>query len=314
MLHDWSVLTRTARDAPLALHLHISKTGGTTLRTLGASLLNRTDCNWNLREGQLPGHAQAARNSSCDFISIEAPAASLPWTWDGVSWPERGFTVTVLRNPFEQWYSVVRHTISLLSKQERSIPPSELALERHELAQSATAILRVGARNGSFTSTLYGGHDPRNMQTRWLGPSLDAALARISDSRMLVLITEFYDASLCLAAVAAGNFGSAARARCACTATRRPIAPHKNARPGLAGTEGGSAHYDLDANTEITELTGWLVDDLQLYAHALRLFFDDVRRAEESVGVRFLCAGNGIAAAPYQRWPHRPRAFDAPAK
>ena len=63
----------------------------------------------------------------------------------------------------------------------------------------------------------------------------------------------------------------------------------------------------MDANTEITELTGWLVDDLQLYAHALRLFFDDVRRAEESVGVRFLCAGNGIAAAPYQRWPHRPR-------
>ena len=90
--------------------------------------------------------------------------------------------------------------------------------------------------------------------------------------------------------------------------------PHKNARPGLAGTEGGSAHYDLDANTEITELTGWLVDDLQLYAHALRLFFDDVRRAEESVGVHFLCAGNGIAAAPYQRWPHRPRAFDAAAK
>ena len=128
MLHDWSVLTRTARDAPLALHLHISKTGGTTLRTLGASLLNRTDCNWNLREGQLPGHAQAARNSSCDFISIEAPAVSLPWIWDGVSWPDRGFTVTVLRNPFEQWYSVVRHTISLLSKQERSIPPSELAL------------------------------------------------------------------------------------------------------------------------------------------------------------------------------------------
>ena len=39
-----------------------------------------------------------------------------------------------------------------------------------------------------------------------------------------------------------------------------------------------------------------------------------VRRAEESVGVRFLCAGNGIAAAPYQRWPHRPRAFDAAAK
>ena len=69
----------------------------------------------------------------------------------------------------------------------------------------------------------------------------------------------------------------------------------------------------MDANTEITELTGWLVDDLQLYAHALRLFFDDVRRAEESVGVRFLCAGNGIAATPYQRWPHRPRAFDAAA-
>ena len=105
-LHDWSVLTRTARDAPLALHLHISKTGGTTLRTLGASLLNRTDCNWNLRVSR----QLAARNSSCDFISIEAPAASLPWTWDdGVSWPERGFTVTVLRNPFEQWYSVVRH-------------------------------------------------------------------------------------------------------------------------------------------------------------------------------------------------------------
>ena len=31
-------------------------------------------------------------------------------------------------------------------------------------------------------------------------------------------------------------------------------------------------------------------------------------------GGRFLCAGNGIAAAPYQRWPHRPRAFDADAK
>ena len=61
MLHDWSVLTRTARDAPLVLHLHISKTGGTTLRTLGAALLNRTDCNWNLREGQLPGHGLAGR-------------------------------------------------------------------------------------------------------------------------------------------------------------------------------------------------------------------------------------------------------------
>ena len=212
---------------------------------MGASLLNRTDCNWNLHEGQLPGHARAAHSSGYDFISVEAPAL-IPWTWNGVNWPERGFTVTVL-GLLEQWYSVVHH-VSLLSKQGAD-PAVGLALERHELTVGDGDPACRRSQRLVHAAPYMGGHSQH--ADALLGP-LDTALAQISDSRMLVLITGFHDASLCLAAVAAGNFGGAARARCACTATRRPIAHTRMRVEETRRPPKRQRSHDLDANTEIT--------------------------------------------------------------
>ena len=308
--HDWSVLTHYARTAPLVMHLHISKTGGTTLRMQGAGALRRRDCGWNLRDGQLSIATANAKQVNCSYISIEAPVLRLPWSFGGAEWPTRGFTVTMVRNPVEQWLSVVRHTY----REFDSIAAGrsgQVASERQHLASAARAILSF--QNDTSLIGSYQGHDPRNMQTRWLGPSLPSALSRLSDSRMLVLVNEFYDASICLMAVVADNW-PAFRSHCRCGGSH--VSKNLNEKTSADHIKGVGIQQrspiDGLEHSDIGMLTNFLADDFILYGRAMRIFLDDVRAAEAHVKQRFLCNRNAIADEMYERWNKRPKAFDEP--
>lgn len=311
--HDWQALVTHARTSTFAMHLHISKTGGTTMRLQGASVLRRKDCDMNLRDGMLPDAVRKAAQMNCSFISMECPVIRGPWVWDNIPWPRRGFTVTVLRNPIEQWLSVVRHTHRGISSfgGASAGAKEQVAAERSKLAQSAGALLRFqgrkGQSNSSYVGLWSGGHDPRNMQTRWLGPSLGAAISRISDDGFLVLINEFYDASICLMATVAGNW-AAFEQQCHCGGH---AAEELNKLPSrtLGKDMQGRSPIDGMSHGDMTTLTGWLADDFQLYAVALRVFLDDVAAAEEAVGQKFMCSGNEIGDAPYERWTNRPEDY-----
>lgn len=305
--HQWDDLVKRAQKAPFVMQLHISKTGGTTMRMEGAKVLGRKDCKMNLRDGGLPRAVKTATQQNCTFISMEAPIVKAPWVWEKASWPSRGhFTVTMLRNPIEQWLSVVRHT-------HHGIGPSHES-ERLQLSKSSTALLDFDS-NASYIGQWSGGHDPRNMQTRWLGPTLPVAVDRISDNSVLVLINEFYDVSMCLMAIAAGNWEPYEK-QCTCdkhgSDNKPPQFKEHNMIKSSTLAGGNTMRSPIDGvnHAEMTTLTGLLADDFQLYGHGIQLFLNDVAAAEEAVGKKIFCFGNDIANEEYNRWPNRPKTFD----
>lgn len=274
-------------DASVVLHVHVSKTGGSTLRLQGADVLNRTDCGVNLRCGGLKRTLQLAAATGCVFISHECHVSGELWRWHeqsdrpGFPLPPRAHVVTVLRNPIEQWLSVVRHTYRMIDTS-----PAGMA-EKKRLAASPLGLLSM--HNDTQVGRAFGGHDPRNMQTRWLGPTLSAALERINDRRTLVLVNEFYDASMCLLSHAGGVHGTAITDN---DHKSIPLAHRESSSLfGLSRTpilDLSRSPIDGMSSSDMTILTGWLADDFMLYAAALRKFHDDVASAERETKQRFL--------------------------
>ena len=296
--------------------MHISKTGGTTMRVELPKLIGRKWCGCKFApylcacangDHNLSALAEAARKKRCNLISLECPRSMINWVFpDGRAWPEHGgVTIVMVRNPINHWLSVVKHASKRVNSSDQAI-----------IDMSAMSFVHVSQNwSTSFWNLSHGMHDPRNMQTRWLGPRVDRAVRFLAEDSTLVLVHEFYDASICMMAVAV-NTWRAIRDKCHCNGqftSASNVVPAINAaarHKSLAGKRTRGYLESLDP-ADMTAMTGWLSQDFLLYAAALNIFHADVAAAERSVGQRFLCAGGeDIASVPWRRWDARPSQFE----
>merc|ERR1712032_1199150 len=124
------------------------------------------------------------------------------------------------------------------------------------------------------------------MQTRHLGPTLQAALDHISQPNVLVMMNEFHDASLCLMAYTSyrwAKYGSG----CKCG---KEVAMHANVL--AEKDERISGQHDPLAGIDSGEMrimTAWLTEDFKLYAAAPDIFQHNVAEVEKAIGRQFLC-------------------------
>jgi len=312
--HDLSKVIEAMRGAGVVYHLHISKVGGTTLRGEGARLIRRKDCKVNLRgsnvDAYLRDHRFLVPNSkpACQYISVE----SCTYTALRKLPSAHTFIVTMVRNPIEHWMSEVRHNRWVASKclDGITLKCNKTAAKRAvEVLSSPTTFLTLG--NVDFIS-----YDTRNVQTRWLGPSVSGAVEHISRNNTLVLIHEFFDVSMCLMAYVSGNW-DAVKTKCTCS----------NGGPHVVGElnkvaqkkDGGSGSYSPTFGRDhgvMATLTGWLMADFRVYGEALRIFQEDVREAERRVGQRFFCYNSSIEnhalSMAEREYMNRDRRFDRP--
>lgn len=261
----------------ILLHLHIPKTGGTTLEKM--ALPGHKRCQHKpesiIVDGGNPTHELMVNqtvkiladlpHSKCNYLSCECDASFYQQFAPASVKP---VILVLMREPVAHLSSVIDHNIRMARKKPALGVPG---IDWQRVVMNETALPY--------------GHDPRNMQTRWLGPGLAQATATLQSPTTLVMLTEFYDTSVCVL-----YFYLAAYNQTQCDCRLREHMHHQNRN---------TSTHAAATREMILSVASVLVDDFELYGTAVREFRKQVEVVENAIGHAIFCVDRSIGQRRY---------------